>query len=82
MKAKKSEEHIEYIKEKIADFRHFEDIGLAGIAIGVAVLSSLDGGIGPQIGGIILLIFGFGFFIVGGHHKSEQEKILREKLRT
>lgn len=73
MADKKSDENIEYIKEKIADFRHFEDIGLAFIGIGVAVWA----GFGTSKGAILLCATGTVLFAVGGFMKDKYEKILR-----
>lgn len=81
MEVKNAEENIEYIKERIIDHRHIEDIGLGFIAIGALLLSNLDRGIGMVVGGALMLAGGFSLFILGGSKKSKWEEILLKVLR-
>jgi hypothetical protein len=72
-------EHVECLQEKIADYRHLEDIGLVFISIGIASLSLLT--IPGQIVTAVLMLFGTFLFIFGGWKKGKNEAKLCELLK-
>jgi len=76
MEVENSEEYREYIKEKITDGRHIEDIGLGFIAAGAALLSASDRGIGMIVAGALMFATGLSLFILGGRSKHKHEQAL------
>jgi hypothetical protein len=73
-------EHVECLQEKIADYRHMQDIGLICVSIGfmgIGFITTLVSAIMP------LLLIGLGCFLLvyGGWKKGSNEAKLCELLR-
>jgi len=68
-------EHVDYIREKIADFRHMEDVGAIATSIGVAVLSLSI----PL--GVIIIVIGLAVFSFFGYSKGQEERKLCTLLK-
>jgi hypothetical protein len=73
-------EHVECLKEEIADYRYFEDIGLIAISIGVASLSLIRA---PEqiVATLGLMVCGALIFSYGGKKKKECENKLCKLLK-
>jgi hypothetical protein len=77
------DEHMECIKEKIADYRHLQTVGLVFISIGIATIGSLGiYGFPIAYSAIILITFGAVLFSFSGSRKAEEKRRLCELFKA
>jgi len=73
-------EHVECLREEISDYRHFEDIGLVVISIGIASLSLIRAPEQLAVA-VVLMLLGVFIFSFGGKKKKECEDRLCKLLK-